>query len=704
MAAANVTSQQVVGVLQANNLTFPAGQLRPRATRIPVSTIGRLTSVDQIARPRRRLPDAPADPVRRPAPAARRRRRSRSASSRRSSSSGVATTGYARTNGQPALTLTVTKTSTANTVRSPTAVEATPRRDRGRATRTRSDRHDRQDLSSFIVESQDGLLREGGLGALFAILTIFLFLFSLRSTLVAAISIPLSVLTALVLMQVAGITLNIMTLGGLAVAVGRVVDDAIVVLENIYRHRALGEDRLTAVIRGPREVARAITASTLTTVAVFLPIGFVGGLVSQFFLPFALTVTFALLASLICALTVVPVLAYLFIGRVTLEVDEDGEPKHSFWVRALHAAHHAAPCATAGRAGRSLGVGGGPVRRVARARPAAADPVHQRRLGEDPRGRRRPAGRRDLAGGARPDRPRPRRSCSAQPEVEIVQTSVPGEGDTGFQTLIAALQGQPANTRHDDRPARSDASTSTPRPTRPRQRRWRRSGPTATTSASRRPRASPRTASTSSSAARTRPRREPASDAVVAEPRRRRRPRQPQERPRQGHARDPGTRRSEQGRRRRLDRGPDRRRGPRRARRRRRRRTVGLDRRPSRSTSSSSSTRRRRPRSTSSAALPVGTVGQGAARDRSPTVEQVDVQGSITRIDGAPAAQITAEITSEDTGACQPAVQTADRRPRGRRAHPGRRRRRAGRRHRSSRTRPSAACSPRWPWPSCSST
>ena len=134
-------------------------------------------------------------------------------------------------------------------------------------------------------------------------------------------------------MQLTGVTINIMTLGGLAVAVGRVVDDAIVVLENIYRHRSLGEDRLTASINGPREVAGAITASTLTTVAVFLPLGFVGGLVSQFFLPFALTVTFALLASLICALTVVPVLAYFLIRKVTVKVDASGEPVRSFWVR-----------------------------------------------------------------------------------------------------------------------------------------------------------------------------------------------------------------------------------------------------------------------------------------------------------------------------------------------------------------------------------
>ena len=124
-----------------------------------------------------------------------------------------------------------------------------------------------------------------------------------------------------------------MTLGGLAVAVGRVVDDAIVVLENIYRHRSRGEARLSAVLTGAREVSGAITASTATTVMVFLPLGFVGGLVSQFFLPFALTVTFALLASLVCALTVVPVLAYFLVDRVKVDVDELGEPRRSIWVR-----------------------------------------------------------------------------------------------------------------------------------------------------------------------------------------------------------------------------------------------------------------------------------------------------------------------------------------------------------------------------------
>jgi HAE1 family hydrophobic/amphiphilic exporter-1 len=172
-----------------------------------------------------------------------------------------------------------------------------------------------QDQPAFIQTSMDGLVREALLGAGFAILVIFGFLLSVRSTLVTAISIPLSMLVAFILLWWQGITLNIMTLGGLAVAVGRVVDDAIVILKSIYRHVQRGEDSRTATLAGVREVALAITASTATTVAVFLPLGFIGGIVGQFFRPFALTATFALIASLIVALTVVPVLAFFLIRR-----------------------------------------------------------------------------------------------------------------------------------------------------------------------------------------------------------------------------------------------------------------------------------------------------------------------------------------------------------------------------------------------------
>ena len=361
---------------------------------------------------------------------------------------GVPTTGYARTatpedGGQPSLSLSVTKTSTANTVQVADAVTA-------KLAELGAQHADVvtvtvvSDLSSFIKESRDGLLREGGTGALFAVLTIFLFLASLRSTLVAAVSIPLSLLAALVIMQITGITLNILTLGGLAVAVGRVVDDAIVVLENIYRHRAMGEDRLKASINGPREVAGAITAATVTTVGVFLPLGFVGGFVSQFFLPFALTVTFALLASLICALTVVPVLAYLLINRVKSNVDEDGEPKNSFWIRTY------VPAITFALRSRwtKLGVVGVSVALFfATSLIVPLLPTQFINAGSEkilavtvaP-----PAGASSQAV--------LERAIEAEtilltdPKVELVQTSIPGEGEAGFQTIIAASSGRPANS------------------------------------------------------------------------------------------------------------------------------------------------------------------------------------------------------------------------------------------------------------------
>jgi len=252
----------------------------------------------------------------------------------------VYASGYAELNSDPSkqdagasLVLSVSKTSGANTVDVVQAVQS-----KLAQLQTQSGAFELvtvQDYSSFIIESRDSLVREGILGALFAIITIFFFLMSLRSTLVAAVSIPVSIMTALVLMLVAGITINIMTLGGLAIAVGRVVDDAIVVLENIYRHRGRGDPMRDSVISGTREVASAITSSTLTTVAVFLPIGFVGGIVSQFFLPFALTVTFALLASLVCALTVVPVMATLFIDRIKLNPDE-GTQHHDSFVQRIY--------------------------------------------------------------------------------------------------------------------------------------------------------------------------------------------------------------------------------------------------------------------------------------------------------------------------------------------------------------------------------
>ena len=124
-------------------------------------------------------------------------------------------------------------------------------------------------------------------------------------------------------MNLQGMSLNLVTLGGLAIAAGRVVDDSIVVMENVYRHIQDGDNRPEAAYAGTREVAMPITIATLTTIAVFAPLGFIGGIVSEFFLPFALVITYALLASLVVALTAVPVLASFLIKRHATDTAEE---------------------------------------------------------------------------------------------------------------------------------------------------------------------------------------------------------------------------------------------------------------------------------------------------------------------------------------------------------------------------------------------
>ncbi|MFG3344941.1 efflux RND transporter permease subunit [Streptomyces sp. NPDC048018] len=180
------------------------------------------------------------------------------------------------------------------------------------------------DQGPAVAKSISGLTTEGALGLVMAVLVILVFLASLRSTLVTAVSIPLSVVLALIVLWTRDLSLNVLTLGALTIAIGRVVDDSIVVLENIKRHLGYGEEREAAIITAVKEVAGAVTSSTLTTVAVFLPIGLVGGMIGELFGSFSLTVTAALLASLLVSLTVVPVLSYWFL-RAPKGTSEDPE-------------------------------------------------------------------------------------------------------------------------------------------------------------------------------------------------------------------------------------------------------------------------------------------------------------------------------------------------------------------------------------------
>lgn len=147
------------------------------------------------------------------------------------------------------------------------------------------------------------------LGGVFAMVVLFFFLKNVKSPLIIGISIPYSVIFTFVLMYFSDFTLNIMTLGGLALGIGMLVDNAIVVIENIYRHLSMGKDSKVAASDGAKEVGSAITASTLTTVAVFLPVVFITGIIGELFTEFALTISFSLIASLVVALTVVPMLA-----------------------------------------------------------------------------------------------------------------------------------------------------------------------------------------------------------------------------------------------------------------------------------------------------------------------------------------------------------------------------------------------------------
>lgn len=162
------------------------------------------------------------------------------------------------------------------------------------------------DYIYMIVES---ILNSLLLGAVFAVLVLFLFLKDLRPTFITLCSIPISVIFAIVLMYFSGVTINMISLSGLAVAVGMLVDNSVVVIENIYRLRAKGANVIQAAVSGAGQVAGAVTASTLTTVCVFLPIVFVEGITRQLFTDLALTMSYALLASLIVSLTLVPAMA-----------------------------------------------------------------------------------------------------------------------------------------------------------------------------------------------------------------------------------------------------------------------------------------------------------------------------------------------------------------------------------------------------------
>ncbi|MET3699130.1 HAE1 family hydrophobic/amphiphilic exporter-1 [Bacillus oleivorans] len=216
-----------------------------------------------------------------------------------------------RTNGKEAIGINIVKAQDANTVNVVNAVKA-------EIEDLESELEGTEvvvtlDQGKPIEESVNTMLSKAIFGALFAVLVIFLFLKNIRTTLISVISIPLSLLIAILVLQQLDITLNMMTLGAMTVAIGRVVDDSIVVIENIFRRMASQNEKLKGkdlIREATKEMFMPIMSSTIVTIAVFLPLGLVQGMVGELFLPFALTIVSALLASLLVAITIVPMMAH----------------------------------------------------------------------------------------------------------------------------------------------------------------------------------------------------------------------------------------------------------------------------------------------------------------------------------------------------------------------------------------------------------
>ena len=344
LAANGLSQQSIVAALQANGFVLPAGSIDDDKGSISIEVGSAVATLEDFKKlpliGARTVPTAqtPAFPTRPTAGGTPTIPVVPTAASPNSvlTVDQVATVTYenapvtsiARTNGKPALSVSIIKTQDGNTVAVSNGVEA-------KIAELKEKLGDVTvvtifDQAPFVEKSLENLTVEGLLGLGFAILIILVFLLSIRSTIVTAISIPTSVLVTFIGLSQFGFSLNILTLSALTIAIGRVVDDSIVVIENINRHLSYGEKKKEAILNAVKEVSGAITAATITTVAVFLPIALVTGLIGEIFRPFAFTFTIALVASLFVSLTIVPVLAYWFLKSPAEKAMEQGQSLEAF--------------------------------------------------------------------------------------------------------------------------------------------------------------------------------------------------------------------------------------------------------------------------------------------------------------------------------------------------------------------------------------
>lgn len=384
LEAYDLTIEEISEALDRANVSAPGGTILQGRYRYPLRTLGEFRTVEEIGDVvvARRTPGEGGDAASGGAGAA--ADRGAGVTVIRLRDVGRVVDGYAeretiaRYAGEESVGILVFKESGANAVRVSEAVQEVVDQLMGEYPAMVIDVAD--DQAGFIADSISNVVQALVFGGLLAFLVLFLFLRDTRYPFAIALAIPISVVGTFALMEAAGVSLNIMSLGGLALGVGMLVDNSIVVLENIFRHREeLGADAISAAAAGAEEVQSAITASTLTTISVFGPIIYVEGVAGELFKDLSLAVAFSLLASLLVALTLLPSLAARF-GRVVAPAGaaerRDAEAPERGWRRMVWRARRigAAPfrgVAAAGRFGGELvsfwgREAGGAIGRVAR--------------------------------------------------------------------------------------------------------------------------------------------------------------------------------------------------------------------------------------------------------------------------------------------------------------------------------------------------
>ncbi|SEM88290.1 hydrophobic/amphiphilic exporter-1, HAE1 family [Candidatus Frackibacter sp. WG12] len=317
----NLSINQVTSALRQQNINLPGGEITERPTEYLLRTEGQFEDIEDIKNViiamRQQKPIKVKDVA--------------------EVEDGYADRNvYVRLNGETTVGAMVTKQSGANTVE---VINRAKKELEKIKKELPSDINIKisRDQSEFIKKSINTVQENVILGGLFAVIVLFLFLRSFRSTFIISMAIPITIIAAFGLMYYSGYTLNLMTLGGLALGVGMLVDNSVVVLENIFRHlRQEGAGPIQAAKKGSSEVGTAVFASTMTTLAVFVPISFIEGIAKELFGPFSMTIAFALLASFIIAVTFVPMASAKLLSYNSAETSQKETEEEGMAVRAAN--------------------------------------------------------------------------------------------------------------------------------------------------------------------------------------------------------------------------------------------------------------------------------------------------------------------------------------------------------------------------------